>query len=280
MKNTLLDISTKIDPITIEIFSAIIEAGRVYSVPLVVVGASARDMVLQHGYGMRVKRATTDIDFAIQVPNWSAFSNIQDYLVSVGFSRDKQIQRLKSPSGISVDVVPFGGVENGSATISWPPSGDVVMMTLGFKEAYENAQVVRICENPNVEIPVATPVSMSLLKLIAWSDRTLDVRRKDAIDLRYLLEIYSDIPSVNDNLYEEKIDILKKYDWDIVLSGAYLIGEHAKSIASEETTLIINNILLTEKTFEQLLEEMYEYIDSKFEHAEKLLAAYKTGFQS
>ncbi len=51
------------------------------------------------------------------------------------------------------------------------------MKVLGFQEACDNAEWVRIQENPELDVPVATPAGMSLLKIIAWTDRAGDLRR-------------------------------------------------------------------------------------------------------
>jgi len=40
--------------------------------PYVVVGATARDLVLHYGHGAAIRRATQDVDFAIEVPDWPA----------------------------------------------------------------------------------------------------------------------------------------------------------------------------------------------------------------
>jgi len=37
----------------------------------------ARDLVLHYLHGAEIQRATMDIDFAIEVPDWSAFNTIK-----------------------------------------------------------------------------------------------------------------------------------------------------------------------------------------------------------
>lgn len=68
-----LDLSGKIDAKSIVIYSVIDNAARELDIPYVVVGASARDLVLHYGYGATIKRATADIDFGIQVSDWETF---------------------------------------------------------------------------------------------------------------------------------------------------------------------------------------------------------------
>ena len=76
-----LDLSGKIDAKSVAIYSAIDQAARDLAIPYVVVGASARDLVLHYGYGARIKRATADIDFGIQVPDWATFEAIRYKLI-------------------------------------------------------------------------------------------------------------------------------------------------------------------------------------------------------
>ena len=70
-----LDLSGKIDAKSIAIYTAIENAARELNIQYVIVGASARDLVLHLGYGAKIKRATADIDFGIQVPNWQTFDS-------------------------------------------------------------------------------------------------------------------------------------------------------------------------------------------------------------
>jgi len=149
MMSTLLNLSGKIDPQTVAIFEAV---GRVITelrVPYVVVGATARDLVLHLGHGAKLRSVTKDVDFAIELPSWGAFNVVKDRLCAEGFSTTRIPHRLLSPEKIEVDIVPFGQLEDESAsTIGWPPKGEVVMNVLGFQEACNNAEWIRIQESP------------------------------------------------------------------------------------------------------------------------------------
>lgn len=237
--STLLNISGKIDPPTVAIFDAVGSVTGELGMPYVVVGASARDLVLHYGHGVPLQRATRDVDFAIEVPDWAAFHVLKNKLVDQGFRTGKSQHRLYSPNDVIVDLVPFGKVEDENASIAWPPKGETVMNVLGFQEACDHAEWVRVQDEPVLDIPVATPAGMVLLKLIAWTDRASDMRRKDAVDIAYLLSMYERIPKIQDALYGERSDIMNRYDWDITQSSAYLLGEHSLGIAQEQTRLMI-----------------------------------------
>ena len=280
MSNILLDISEKISPAAVEILSAVSEVCNRHEIPFVVVGGSARDIVLHYGYGAPVRRATDDIDFGVQVPSWSAFKVLKAELQEKGFKETGAAHKLISPSNLQLDIVPFGGLESDGATIEWPPKGDVVMSVLGFREACETAEIVRIQSEPQVDVPVATPPGLAVLKLIAWMDRNVDRRQRDAKDMAYLFTTYSRVPSIGDQLHEDQA-LMEKYDWDMDLSASHELGIRAKAIASDEA---INGItaLLEDRhpklSRERLVEEMCENIEREFERNETLFMAFSEGF--
>ena len=193
MTNTSLDISGKIDPRIVEVFSSVSNVLTDLNMPYIVVGATARDLVLHYGHGAEIRRATDDVDFAIEVPDWNAFNVFKSALSEERLKETRAQHRLVSPTNTVVDIFPFGEIEHERDLIAWPPKGDVVMNVLGFKEACEHAEWVRVQSGPDIDIPVVTPVGMSLLKIISWTDRSADLRNKDAKDIAYLLANYEEI---------------------------------------------------------------------------------------
>ena len=69
MTSALLNIAGKIDPGTVTIFEIVNRAIAELNMPYVVVGATARDLVLHYGHGAKIQRATQDVDVAIEVPS-------------------------------------------------------------------------------------------------------------------------------------------------------------------------------------------------------------------
>jgi len=274
-----LDLSGKIDPKSVAIYGAIDKAVRELVIPYVVVGASARDLILHYGYGARVTRATADIDFAIQVPDWETFEALRLKLIEYDFNGTKTPHRLIYEE-MFIDLVPFGEVQDEKAKIAWPPKGDVVMNVLGFHEAIENAANVIIQDNPKIQIPVVTPSGLSLLKIICWLDRDPDLRNKDAKDFLYLLKSYEEIPEISKGIYEYP-DMMESYGWDITLAASWLLGKHAGAIARENTSMFINDISdngIRDLNIELLIEEMCEDIEQEYIRNEKLLTAWFDGF--
>lgn len=280
MTSTLLDISGRLDPRTVALYEAVNQVASGLTIPFVVVGASARDMVLHYGYGADLHRATVDVDFGIQVQDWHAFENLRAELIKVNFAPTKTYHRLKNPGGLQVDIVPFGGVEDEAANIHWPPDGETVMSVLGFQEAYAHADIVRIQARPEVTVKVASPEGMVLLKLIAWLDRAPDVRRKDADDLAYLLRQYERIPSVRDKAFE-RTDVMDRYGWDLTMAAACILGEAARTIATDRTAARIYSLFEGKDgslTAESLLEDMCQSSKVAYEANQALLSAFRDGF--
>jgi predicted nucleotidyltransferase len=234
MKSTLLNVSGKIRSFEIEIFDSIQQVTLELGIPYLVVGASARDLVLHHAHGVNIIRATGDIDFAIQLETWSEFEALKTILLERGFKNSDQKQRLISPSGLPLDIVPFGAIEDENARIKWQPEDVIEMHVLGFREAIETADIVRLRDSPPLDVPIVTMAGLSILKIIAWTSRLADIRRKDAIDLLYLLKHYERIPSVIERLYEIG-RLPEKYDWDISLAAAHLLGSDAAEILHPST---------------------------------------------
>lgn len=237
MKKELLNLTGKIDTKTVSTLTTVHQIAVALGHSYIVVGATARDLVLHYGYGAPVERATRDIDFAIEVESWAAFEKMKSELVQQGFQVDKRTEhRLTSPTGHPIDIVPFGGVEQANSTIAWPPDGDVEMSVTGFKEANDNAQLVLISENPEIKCRVATPAGLMILKLISWTDRANELRVKDAGDIRYLLTTYPQIEAVQDEVYSDVNEsTLQKYGWNPDLTACCLLGEECRRISSAQT---------------------------------------------
>ena len=275
----LLDITGKIDQGTVALFRTVDQLMQQLAIPYIVIGATARDLVLHYGYGTGVERATQDVDFAIELPDWAAFDALKEKLAAAGFELTREQHRLKHEGSV-VDIVPFGGVEDEGAFIAWPPKGDVVMSALGFQEASENADRVQVDNEPELIVPVATPAGMALLKLIAWLDRAQEKRLKDAQDLSYLLGSYEKIPAISEALYsDEWLGILQGYDWELTQAAAHMLGHDAASIARPQTRRAIQELSGDEKKMELLTSEMCRSRDElEYDRNSGLVSAFMKGF--
>jgi len=276
-----LNLSGKIDNTSIALYSAIDKAARELKIPYVVVGASARDLVLHYGYGVRIIKATKDIDFGFQTPDWKTFDDLRSKLIDTGFEQTK-IQHRLIYAGKKVDLVPFGPIQRKGASISWPPKGEIIMNVMGFQEALENTVNVIIQDSPQVQIPVVMPPGLSLLKIICWTDRDADLRNRDAKDLLYLMKSYETIPEIRKSIFDYP-DIMEEFGWNIELGSAFKLGVDAGEIASEQTRNClkrIENDEIEKRPIDLMVEDMCEDIAEEFEINRRLLNAYFYGFNS
>lgn len=277
--NELLDLTGKIDTDTISTLSAVDQVTSALELPYLIVGATARDLVLHHGYGTPIRRATYDIDFAVQVESWERFYAVKDSLLTRGFVETRLQHRLKSPAERLIDIVPFGGIEQDNAEIYWPPNGEHVMNMRGFKEAIENAQLVLLRTSPELVCRVVTPEGLMILKLICWAERARELRAKDANDIQYLLTTYYSIKNIKVDIYEQdNIAETERYDWDQTQAACSLLGKACRKIVSEETFAEIQKLCdsANDKNIERIAEEMTDgSVDSNL----KLLEAFMNGFK-
>ena len=81
------------------------------------VGATARDVLLTHVFGLEVRRATHDLDFAVAVKDWEQFDALRAGLLARNTFKDgggaKQRLYYKGGNGeydYPIDLVPFGAI--------------------------------------------------------------------------------------------------------------------------------------------------------------------------
>ena len=214
----MIDLSRSTDP-RIAVASqvlAVVEAVAVRrGFRLMVVGATARDILSEAIVGSPPGRATADVDVAVAVPSWEAFDSLTADLTRVGRSRHRFLV-----SGVQVDVVPFGDVETADRRIDW---GDGIRMSaLGLSEAYVRAEQAQLPGETGVLVP--TVDGLAVLKLSAWLDRRLETRR-DAVDLQTIIGWYA-TGALLDELYDLDVGMLEMYDFDPALASAHRLGRH------------------------------------------------------
>lgn len=157
MSNSSLDLSNKLPSEQVNIIRQVVGAAESQRLRLFIVGAHARDLLLQYVYDLPVHRATNDIDFGIIVESWDEFTKLRDSLIATDkFQPHRTMKhRLVHENGLLVDLVPFGGLEEVSGQISWPPEFSIVMSTIGFREAFDNSFEVSIANDLIVKVAIS-----------------------------------------------------------------------------------------------------------------------------
>lgn len=222
-----------IDPTTLHILKTIDETLRSGQIPYMLVGATARDLMLHHTHGLNITRATYDLDFGISVESWEQFEQAKTLLLAVPGFRDKgrEAQRLYyTPAGMTfetiIDIIPFGALETETGLIEWPTESDTVMNVVAFRDVFENRLSIQIA--PDLAVPIASLPGLVVLKLFAWLDRRND---KDVDDILKLLETYE--AAGNDlRLHDQEPEELQRVGYDMELAGAYLLGKDARDLMS------------------------------------------------
>lgn len=260
MKSTLIDITGKLNTGLVELYSGVAQRAEELQIEFLVVGAMARDLVLVHGFNSKIERGTKDVDFAINVSSWKEFESLRSRLLNSGYKEDPKIVHklhytCSDDMPWEIDIVPFGGIEDARSNIAWPPDQSYEMSVLGFKEAEQHAINVQISNEPKTVVKVASPAGMSVLKLISWLGRDSSTRKKDAGDIRYLIESYTKIPEIYDAVYDD--GQMKAQEFDEVKSSAMKLGLDAAEIASAETKKFLTEKLFDDADkFELLIREM------------------------
>ena len=143
-----------LSPILIALIRTLDQVAKRAGVPYFIIGATARDILMEHVYALETTRATRDIDFAVAVPSWNVFGKLKQRLIAtVEFLPGEAAQRLICGDGTAaypLDLAPFDGVEQ-YGEIAWPPDGDFVMNIAGYGDALASALPVEIA--PGFVIP-------------------------------------------------------------------------------------------------------------------------------
>ena len=253
--------TSPVDPAVIRVLRSLDPIARAAECPYFVAGATARDLILVNIHGLRPGRATREIDFGIAVESWDQFARLREGLAATGdFSSDRRaLQRLiysDQPLGFSlpIDLIPFRGVASANSTIEWPPSRDIVMNVAGFEEALASSISMELDENLSVR--VASLPGLTLLKLVAWSDRGRETN-KDAADLYRLVTSYADAGNA-DRLYDHEMELLEAMGFDMQLAGAELLGRDVAQLCSPSVLVQVRSLLKSEPDLERLMSQMIQ----------------------
>lgn len=289
MTNISLNLSNKLLTQTTETLRRIKTIADELEIPLLLVGATARDLILKH-YELQPYRETKDIDFGIAIGNWSEFAKLKAVLNEKGkFTIDgKAEHRLKdsitetpidlipfkdSITETPINLIPFGEIESPRGKITW--KNKMEMITSGFAEAFESALNVKLSDD--LVFNVVSPVGLALLKLVAWTDRHSN---KDSQDFWLIVKNYLDLGN-EERLYSELLHLLEDDNFARIDAGARLLGRDLSKILTEQTEEIILSIFADEKKLQKLASEIYRmegsFDDDKFNKILAVLESFQKG---
>lgn len=208
--------------------------------PYFIVGATARDLLLTHVFGLETGRATRDLDIGITVSSWDEFEETRTAFVqTAGFDPDPKVIHRLHKGGYPLDIIPFDGVESPDHTITWPPDLTTAMNVSGYHDAFQAAVTVRV--GPGIEVRIVSLPGLAVLKLFAWADRGLRDSR-DAVDLAILLRTYHQAGN-HDRLYDQEFDLLEAEAYKLDSAGARLLGRDARRMITDAIRSKVSELL-------------------------------------
>jgi predicted nucleotidyltransferase len=290
MSSTLLSLEVAderpVHPVTAALLAHVQATAHRLGAKFVVAGATARDLLLWHVYGIRAERATRDVDVAVCAISWDAYSALIAGLERTGLFRAstgaQQTLMFEDPDvgrPVPLDLGPFGELEAPEGSVAWPPRGDVVMNVLGFREAVDTC--VNIDIGGGLVVPVVSLPSLALLKVLAWHDRRT-TRNTDASDLLLILRNYCDAGNT-DRIWVDGADLLEQHDFDVDLAASALLGRESRRIALPATFDAVSAILSNDAIYETLRRDMLaravvQWLDDFADGSDRMLLAFRNAF--
>lgn len=200
------------NPLLIELLRKLTDSFGRMDREFYVIGATARDIIVQQLLDTASTRRTKDLDIAIAIPDWDAFEQIKERLVADGFKKSNDMYQRFYYGAYEVDIVPYGVVAKEDDNIYWPPEEVVAMSVKGFDEVLSEAITVSI--DDEFKVKIASLHGLFLLKLNAWLDRNAKTS-KDAEDMSFILSNYF-MANLNREIHQEV------YDWENF--DEYIVG--------------------------------------------------------
>lgn len=211
---------------------------------VMLIGAGARILLIDEPYG-NSERQTHDRDFCVRVAGWGEYERLGQALLASGrFTRTKVPHRFTHGAGTMVDLVPFGGIEDGQGRIRFEGSGKVMNLR-GTREALAAAKLLEIGQ---VRVRVVSEAGLVLLKLFAWDDRR---ELKDLQDIAAVLDHYdrnAAADDIFDRLAEELANDVITYDEAPACLLGLDLGLMAEPETRAELAAVLEELLAPEET--------------------------------
>lgn len=247
--------------VPVEVVEVLAERAREYSLPMVLIGAAARDLCVHAPLDLFPERATQDVDIALAVPPGDVFAEFTS-----GFEAVRGAEHKFIVLGTEVDIVPFDGVEEeGQVTFS----DGSVLDVIGLREALAAPDLVTL--SSRLTVRVASIQAQTALKILAWRDRH-HINTKDAVDLHSLLTAGSEGPYAEEMWEAEPALTACGYVPD--LAGAHLLGQRSGEAFTAQRGRAVIEVLDDPASASLLALQM------KKPTSADLLDAYRRGFIS
>ena len=96
------------NPFLVDLLKKLTDSFRRMDHDFFIIGATARDIIMQQMLDTSSRRKTRDLDLAIAVPNWQEFDKIKNSLIADGFEKDKAKHQRFYYGDYEIDVFRMG----------------------------------------------------------------------------------------------------------------------------------------------------------------------------
>lgn len=222
MEVKVIDVSGKIDPATVKLLRIVDSISTETGIKFFIVGAFAKEILLNMYHGIRTSRYTEDIDICVAVDAWTRYDIFLDKLVLKGghWSKNEEQRIYFEELNRKLDIVPYGF--NGDAKITWQNSGNSMDVSVYSLTEIRNI-TVKITTDPGLKINCCSLESFFIIKLLTWVSM-YPGRQKDAIDLFEVMRNYYYTQEADRYFTEEIFDKLQLNDFDEVFAGSFMLG--------------------------------------------------------
>jgi len=226
-------------PLLIEILKKLSVTFQNVNTEFLVIGATARDIILQVLADVSSERKTRDLDLAIAIPDWKNYEILTETLLREGFQKCKNQKQRFFYKDYGVDIVPYGELAHDDGFIYWPPEETVAMSVKGYEEILR--QVITVSIDDEFEIKIPSLQGLFLLKLNAWIERNISTD-KDAEDMWFIIDNYY---FANDNrgFHPEVYDT---ENFDTLTAGSYWLAHDIANLVGQKTLKYFSDFLENE----------------------------------
>ena len=272
----------RLPPDSIEMLAELEKAFEKFGIDFYLVGAVSRDVWLTGIHGIRPKRATADIDFAVLINHKGLYEELKKYLLATKkFTPYHENAFVLIYEGeLQVDLLPFGEIEDGNRTVKIEGTGYTSIHVDGFREVYQSGLPEIDLDSHHFKF--CTLPGIVILKLIAWDDRP-EARRDDIKDISEIMNHYFDINS--SNIWDNHYDLFDREDADLREIAAEVMGREIRAILMKENQLfervegfISRNI--AQQADSPMALTMTEYFDNTIEANIRLLEFLLSGLRT
>ena len=245
----------------IELFGVLEEELQLLGIDFYVIGALARDIMITGKYDILIPRATSDVDIAVMIPEYSVYDTLKSNLLKRGFTEDKtKGYRLFYKNFIMLDLLPFGDIEKTDSTVKIYGKEIHTLSVIGLNEIKDYTELIEYSDKKSFK--VTTLPSICILKLISWYDKPAD-RAKDIDDLTFIISKYADINA--SKIYDNHFDLLSN-GWNDDIISPRVLGRDIGSILNSTIKLKDAVINILKENTQDIFSSRLSVLMSQFNH--------------